>query len=295
MIGIQTTFYGYRGGVTEKVKKLIDVFESIRVPPYVQIGPSPAEEFETLVSELNSLKDKHGVQYSVHQSIWLPSPDFFLNLGSSNEAVKKGTFNSLKRSIDFAREIGAKNVSFHGGCAANKVTQDEELEPLTTIDAIPYEKAYSNVEESLKKLLNYAKRDVKLSVENLNHRPERRYLFSKPEDFRQLPPGIDVLFDTGHAYFSGAKSRSPSYVKKMIEVVGGKITEIHASDNDGSEDQHKLVGQGSVPFSKIFELIARKQKLPPVIIEAAQTKHGYSEDELKRSIKSLAQFIKYIY
>lgn len=295
MIGIQTTFYGYKGGVIEKVKKLIDVFESIHMPPYIQIGPSPADEgFETIVSELNVLKDEHGVQYSVHQSIWLPSPDFFLNLGSSDEAVKKGTLNSFKKSIDFAREIGAKNVSFHGGCAANKVTQDEALEPLTTLDAIPYEEAYSNVKESLKKLLKYTKGDVKLSIENLNHRPERKYLFSKPEDFRQLPPGINVLFDTGHAYFSGTRLRDSSYIERMIEIVGGKITEIHASDNDGSEDQHKLVGLGSVPFSEIFELIANKQKLPPVIIEAAQTKHRYSEGDLKRSIKSLAQLTEEI-
>ena len=294
MIGAQTTFYGYKGDVVEKTKKLINIFESLDMLPYVQIGPAPAQLFETLVSELNMLKDKHEVEYSVHQSIWVPSSDFFLNLGSSDEAAKRGTVDSLKKSIDFAREIEASEVSFHAGCAANKVVQDEELEPLTILEAISYEEAYLNVEEILKELLGHAKKDVKLSIENLNYRPERRYLFSTPEDFQRLPLGVNVLFDTGHAYFSKTRMRNPSYTETMVDIVGGKITEIHASDNDGSEDQHKLVGFGNVPFSKIFELVTKKQKLPPVIIEAAQAKHGYSEDDLKKSIKRLAQLIEEI-
>lgn len=292
MIGLQTTFYGYPKPVLGKVKKVIGVFESLDMPAYTQIGPTPAgEEFEMLVSELNNLKNSHEVDYSVHQSIWLPSPDFFLNLGSSDETVKKGTLNSLKRSIDFARRIGAKNVSFHAGCAANKVTQDKEFEPLRISDAIPYEEAYSNVRETLKNLLSYAKRDIKLSVENLNYRADKKYLFSTPEDFRRLPRGVNVLFDTGHAYFSGARIGDPSYFEKMIGAIGGKITEIHASDNDGSEDQHMLAGFGKVPFSKIFDLIAKKQKLPPVVIEAVQAKHGYSEDDLRKSIGALANLL----
>lgn len=293
MIGLQTTFYRDKGSVVKKTEKLISIFESLDMPPYVQIGPPPVDErFETLVSKLNTLKDKHEVEYSVHQSIWLPLPDFFLNLGSSNGTVKRGTLNSLKKSIDFARRIGAKNVSFHAGCAANKVVQDEEFEPLTTLDTIPYEEAYLNVEENFKKLLEYAKRDIKLSVENLNYRPERRYLFSTPGDFQRLPNGINILFDTGHAYFSENRVGDPSYIEKMIKIIGGKITEIHASDNDGSEDQHKLVGFGTVPFQKIFQMISKKQKLPPVVIEATQKKYNYSVDDLKTSIRTLARLLK---
>lgn len=291
-MGVQTTFYGYRGDVVDKVKNLIDIFESLGMPPFVQIGPSAAKDgFETTVSKLNSLRDKHGVEYSVHQSIWLPSPDFFLNLGSSTEAIKKGTIDSLKRSIDFAMEIGARNVSCHAGCAANKMTQDEEFEPLTIVGGISYEEAYSNVEKSLEKLLKYAKKGVKLSVENLNYRPERRYLFSTPEDFERLPVDVGVLFDSAHAYFSGIKSKNSAYNEKMLEIVGGKVSEIHASDNDGSEDQHKLPSYGKVPFAKMFKLISKKQKLPPVIVEAVQAKNGYSEDDLKRSIKFLAKLL----
>lgn len=293
MIGVQTTFYGFSGDVVGKAKRLIGVFESLGMVPFVQIGPSEVKGgFEDVVSELNSLKDKHGVEYSVHQSIWLPSPDFFINLGSSDATVKKETVASLKRSVEFARSIGAKNVSFHAGCAANKMAQEKEFEPLDISDSIAYETAYSNVTEGLKQLLRHAKKDVKLSVENLNYRPGRRYLFSMPEDFEHLPKNVCVLFDSAHAYFSGLAVKDSSYFRKLVEVVGGKISEIHASDNDGSEDQHRLPGYGKVPFSEIFELIAKSQKLPPVIVEATRAKNNYSEADLKKSIKYLARLVE---
>jgi len=291
MIGVQTTFYGFKGDIIGKTKKLIGVFESLGMVPFVQIGPSETKnDFETTASKLNSLKDKHGVEYSVHQSIWLPSPEFFINLGSSDAAVKKGSIESLKKSIDLARSIGAKNVSFHAGYAANKATQEIEFKPLDISDSIPYEKAYSNVTAGLKQLLKYAK-DVRLNVENLNYRPERRYLFSTPKDFEYLPKSACVLFDSAHAYFSAVAAKDTTYVKKLVRVVGGKISEIHASDNDGSEDQHKLPSYGKVPFPEVFRLIAKAQNLPPVIVEANQAKNKYTEEDLRKSIKYLVKLI----
>ncbi len=292
MIGVQTTFYGFKGDVVGKAKRLVALFESLGVTPFVQIGPSEVKgDFETVVSELNSLRDKHGVEYSVHQSIWLPSPEFFINLGSSDAEVKKESVASLEKSIDLARRIGARNVSFHAGYAANTMTQEKEFEPLTLADGIPYEEAYSNVNDCLKKLQRHAKKDVKISVENLNYRPASRYLFSSPADFKKIPTEVGVLFDTAHAYFSGFAAKDPAYVKKLVVLVGGKISEIHASDNDGSEDQHKLPGHGKVPFQEMLGLIAKAQELPPVIVEATQAKNGYTEVDLMKCVKYLEKLV----
>lgn len=292
IIGASTSFYRFGDSAVEKVEKLIDIFESLDMLPYIQMGPSPTMDFEALISKLNALKDEHGIEYSVHQSIWMPLPEFYLNLGSSDKETRQKTLESLERSINFARKIGAEKVSFHAGYAANKVMQIVEYEPLIVRDIIPYEEAYSNVEENLKRLLKHADKNVKLSIENLNYRPERRYLYSTPDDFLRLPPDIGVMFDTGHAHFSENSIGDPSYIEKLIKIVGGRITEIHAGDNDGTEDQHKLVGFGCVPFPEIFKLIAEKQELPPIIIEAAQSGHGYSDQDLKGCIKHLAKIVK---
>jgi sugar phosphate isomerase/epimerase len=113
-------------------------------------------------------------------------------------------------------------------------------------------------------------------------------LFSSPDDFRLLPKGAGVLFDVGHAYFSQIRLRDDSYIQKLVDATAGRITEVHISDNDGTEDQHMLPGRGKVPIEEILELIAEKQNLPPLIIEASRKIHGYSEDDLKKCIIELS-------
>ena len=79
----------------------------------------------------------------------------------------------MKRSIDFARDIEAKRLSFHAGYATNTVTQEEEFLPVTPSKLIPLGVAYRNSIASIEELLDYAGDDVQLSVENFNYRPER--------------------------------------------------------------------------------------------------------------------------
>ena len=291
-IGVLTTFYGYKGGVVNKVKNIIKVFQSLNLRPFIQLHSQSGGTFGEIVSELSKLKDVFDVKYSVHQSMWLPSEGFFLNLGSSDAEVWRKSLKSIEKSIDFAKAIEAENVSFHAGYAANSVLQEREFEPLTPIGEIPFEEAYSNVRRGLEELLDYADRDIQLSVENLCYRPERRYLFSLPEDFEHLVEGINVLFDVGHAYYSEKRLNDTTYIEKMTEIIEGRITEMHVSDNNGLEDEHKLIGYGyNIPFLKIFKQISKFQRMPPIIIEASKRKHRYSEEDLKNSINVLMKIL----
>lgn len=290
-IGVLTTFYGYKGGVVNKVKNIIKVFQLLNLRPFIQLHSEPGGAFEKIVSKLNKLKDEFDVKYSVHQSMWLPSEDFYLNLGSSDAKVWRKSLKSIEKSIDFAKAIGAENVSFHAGYAANNIRQEREFEPLTPIGEIPFEEAYSNVRKGIEELLDYADRDIQLSVENICYRPERRYLFSLPEDFKYLIEEVNVLFDIGHAYYSGKKLNDTMYIGRMTEIIGGRISEMHVSDNNGSEDEHKLIGYGYIPFLKIFKQISKLQRMPPIIIEASKRKHRYSEKDLKNSINILMKML----
>jgi sugar phosphate isomerase/epimerase len=290
-IGVLTTFYGYRGGVVNKVKSLIAVFQSLNLRPFIQLHSQSGGTFGEIVSELSKLKDEFDVKYSVHQSMWLPYEDFYVNLGSSDAEVWRKSLKSIEKSIDFAKAIEAENVSFHAGYAANHVQQKSEFDLLTPVGEIPYETAYSNVRRGLEELLDYANGNVHLSVENLCYRPERRYLFSLPEDFEHLVEGVNVLFDIGHAYYSEKMLNDTMYIEKMTEMIGGRITEMHVSDNNGSEDEHKLIGYGHIPFLKIFNQISKFQRMPPTIIEASKRKHLYSEEDLKNSINILRKIL----
>ena len=77
----------------------------------------------------------------------------------------------------------------------------------------------------------------------------------------------------------------------MIKIMSPNILELHLSDNDGTEDQHLLPGKGKVPFAKIFDLVSQNQKMPDIMIEAFGSKHNYSDNDLKESLKFIQKLI----
>ncbi len=290
-IGVITTFFGYKGKILPKIRLLSEIFLSLGIRPYIQLHSEPSEEFDPLVHELISVQKEYDIKYSIHQSLWLPHSDFFINLGSSDPDIREGSIRAMKRSMDLAVLIGAKNVSFHAGYAANDMRQGSEFDTLVPVGEIPYEIAYENVNRGLREIVDYRDEDIRISIENLCHRPGNRYLFSEPSDFLHLPGGVNVLFDIGHAYYSGARTDDPGYIDRFIQITGGKISEIHASDNEGMEDEHKLVGSGSIPFPEIFGTIRKFQRMPPVIIEATGRRYNYSDTDLKTSIMQLNEML----
>ena len=291
MIGVSTIFYGYSGDpIVAKIRKITEIFRQVDYPPFIQIGAAdPKAGYDKVVKGALELKESHGIRYSIHQSIWFPSKNFYINLASSIEETRKKSIWALKRSVDFAREIGAKRLSFHAGYATNTVTQEGEFLPVTPSELIPLDVAYRNSTASIEELLDYASNDVQLSIENFNYRPERGYLFSLPKDFAVLPKEIGVLLNAGHVYYCQTKLKDRDYQKELIDAIAGKVFEMHINDNDGSEDQHMLAGYGKVPLRTILKDVLRQQKMPDLIIESHKKRHGYSDDDLENNIAFVAK------
>lgn len=289
-IGIITSYYGFRGNLVNKVNKLVEFFSSINMQPYIQLNSNPQKQsFSDLAKELNKLKYEYDIQYSIHQSMFIPNDAFYLNLGSSNHKIWKQTVDALKKTIDFAEVIGVKNVSFHAGYANNKVEQKVEMGVVDTYEPISFSESYANFRRGLSELLYYRSGGVTLSIENNCYRPSIRNIFSKSEDFRYLFDDAKILFDIGHAYYSKNKLNDNRYIDRIIEE--RRISEIHISDNNGMEDQHKLIGFGTIPFVEIFKKIVMLQKIPPVIIEANQKRWNYTDKQLAKSILELEEML----
>ena len=134
--------------------------------------------------------------------------------------------------------------------------------------------------------------DVKLSIENFNFRPERRYLFSRVEDFDKIPDEIGVIMNIGHLYYTKMKLKQDDYINVMINALADKVNEVHINDNDGSEDLHKLVGKGDIPIKEILLQIKEKRALPHLIIEAHKKRHNYSDEDLMNNILKLREIVR---
>ena len=294
MIGASTSFYGYYGKtIEEKVKKLINIFKGANIQPYIQIGAGKNNtEYNKLVKKLNAYRNNDQVVFTIHQSIWLPSDDFYINIASSDKQVKESSINCIKKNIDFARDIDIRNISFHGGYATDRLSQAHEFAPLDSHNSITYEEAYNNSINSLEILKDYAGKEIKLSIENFNYRPERRYLYSQVNDFEKLPKDIGVILNIGHLYYTEKKLKINSYTDEMINSVRDRIHEMHINDNDGTEDLHKLVGKGDIPIRDIIKKVSKGRDTPHLIIEAHKSRHEYSDNDLIENILELNRIAK---
>ena len=69
---------------------------------------------------------------------------------------------------------------------------------------------------------------------------------SKPEEFarfyRETNLPVGIVMDLGHANLEGQ-------IEPFFNMLADKIVHIHASDNDGSDDQHLGIGQGKIDYN----------------------------------------------
>jgi sugar phosphate isomerase/epimerase len=118
--------------------------------------------------------------------------------------------------------------------------------------------------QSIKELCCVAEElGLNIALENL---PAKYYFFmSTAEDFvrfyRETNLPVGIVMDLGHANLEGQ-------IEPFFNLLADKITHIHASDNDGAEDQHLGVGQGKINYEWFAETIKKMGYDKSVIIES---------------------------
>ena len=104
---------------------------------------------------------------------------------------------------------------------------------------------------------------INISMENL---PAKYwFLMNTPEEFRKmykqtnLPIGITM--DLGHANLEGQ-------IKPFFEQLADKIVHIHASNNDGSDDQHFGGEDGNIDYQWLSETLMKIGFDKTVVVES---------------------------
>lgn len=84
---------------------------------------------------------------------------------------------------------------------------------------------------------------VRWALENLTPAPRNRQAVARL--FAEFPPArLGFCFDSGHANLAGDTDW-------LIEHAFGRLAALHLHDNDGSGDQHRLPGDGTVDWPKV--------------------------------------------
>jgi len=178
-----------------------------------------------------------------------------------NAAIKR-----LKQSMAYANELDAKVWVFHPGA-------------LTGISQFYPGAEWKQNSESIQELYKAAEEyGLNIALENL---PGKYwFLMHKPEEFmrfyRETSLPIGIALDLGHANLE-------AQIEPFFKLLADKIVHIHASDNDGSDDEHLGIGQGKIDYDWLKQTINKMGYGKAVIIE--------STTSIPESIQKLKQLL----
>jgi sugar phosphate isomerase/epimerase len=168
-----------------------------------------------------------------------------LKIESPDRSIRLASRKRVIQSIEAAKEIGAEMIVFHSGY--NPIINN------------PY--YISNfVKESIsfwKKMIEQY--DIKICIENMwDNRGD--VLLELMEGINDKRAGI--CLDVGHMNIY-EKSRNGLLIKSL----GRHIKHIHMNDNNGSEDEHLAIGDGSIRWPEVSNLLEIFTHGPSIVIE----------------------------
>ncbi len=197
--------------------------------------------------ELRETLESFGFESSVHAPIW------DINLASHIAGFRRVSIKQVKWSMDLARNLGSRLVTLHPG----------HMPPYPFIPSLR-ESGKKNFLDSLQTLLDYsAETGVPIGLENLPLGLSFCYTLDELIDYVNSFENLRVTLDVPHAYVIGKflqlvdkkKAATPpeDEIAEAIRKLGNRIINIHLHDNDGSWDQHKVPGEGTINFKPIVE------------------------------------------
>lgn len=195
--------------------------------------------------ETPELLDSFSLRYAFH------APSRGVNIASILEPIRKASVEVTGQCLALAAEVNGTVVIHPGYCAWE---EDKG-------------KAMRQVARSISELNRIAgDLSVTYYLENMG---DWNYFFLRFPDEMEMMNGVDLALDVGHANQNGC----------LDGFLARRFCHIHLHDNNGKEDSHSPVGEGSIDFLPVINAIAREHAVP--VIEVATL------DGVRKSILAL--------
>ena len=213
---------------------------------YIEIlDDGPHELDKKRVATLKEAAKSYSLEYSLH------APFADINIASPINPILNASMKRLKQSLQNARAMDAKLWVFHPG-------------QRTGIGLFYPGQDFKQMCQSIEDLYKVAEEyGVNIALENL---PAKYwFLMNTPEEFQKmyketsLPIGITL--DLGHANLEGQ-------IQPFFSLLADKIVHIHASNNDGSDDQHHGVEDGNIDYNWFAETLKKIGYDKTVVVES---------------------------
>lgn len=170
--------------------------------------------------------------------------------------------------LEFCRRIGADVLVIH-------------------LPLRKYERGQDSVENALKMIaaLEPASRaaGVRLAVENLNYPPQCDDFLDRIFE-RFGPDVVGFCYDSGHALLENRV--------EYIERYGRRLIATHLHDNDGTDDQHRLPGEGKVDWPRVLRAIRAANYSRPMNLELFLPPNTRLEDFCQRAFGVIRDLLR---
>jgi sugar phosphate isomerase/epimerase len=206
------------------LESLIPYFKSWEI---VSEGKHRVTDIE---ERLKELLPSYGLKLQIH------APFTGLNIASPDKKLRKKSIEEIKATVEAGVRLGAKVITVHPG----------SFSPLTSPEL-----TYELNKKALGEIADFGEeRGVKIALENMGMGPTS--MAHKPEEVIQMIEGtlLDFCFDVGHANFTGGWKQWVSNQELM-----SRLTNLHLHDNEGKEDQHLAIGEGSLNFKALLPFL----------------------------------------
>jgi sugar phosphate isomerase/epimerase len=174
--------------------------------------------------KLQEIRESNNLKLTVH------SPILDMDIASANNRFRNLSIRLVMESMEHAAEMGAELVVVHPG-------QHSPLEYL--VPRVHWD--YSR--ESLRKIIvNGEKLGVRVAVENMPGNTP--CLLRNVSEFQSLIDEglpLHMALDVGHA-------NTTSQLKLFLDNMSERIIHVHLHDNNGLNDDHLVVGKGTVDW-----------------------------------------------
>ena len=193
---------------------------------------SEADHYLPMIGlSLESMMKSYDITYSIH------APFNDINIASLNESVREMSVIELIKIMNMASELDIKTVTIHPGLYSMVVSGLEDRSVMAA-------------KRSLRTLDRMAQEcGVRLCVENM---PGFKFFLGQTADqMSELLEGtnLPICLDIGHANTTGQ-------LNEIIDTLGNRIMNVHIHDNDGKQDQHLTIGEGTVDFEDCLKRLS---------------------------------------
>ncbi len=171
--------------------------------------------------------------------------NFKVPLASDVDLLRQAAVDYVKKEIDICSQLNCPLI-IHGGA----IVEPRKIIPVKNL-------ALNNLIKSIQELKKYAHgKGVSLWLENLSNYTEFKpfhYIACTTNEFEIIlnKVNIKLFFDMGHANINAELPVEDFFNKFKDNIVG-----ISMSNNDGHQDQHFKLQQGTLNYKNIIKIIS---------------------------------------